>query len=484
MKQAENLIGRNAERRELGRCISSDRSEFVAVYGRRRIGKTFLIEQHFNKTFDFWYVGKRNVPTSEQLRQFRKSLIKYSGNKNIIFKTWYEAFDALADYLETLPQDRKKTIFIDEMPWIDKVHSNFVSALESFWNGWAASRGDIMLIATGSATSWMRDKLLGDKGGLHNRVTCQLHLSPFTLGETEKYLELLQISWDRYQILQSYMVLGGVPFYYSILNPSLSLAQNIDRLFFKPDGQLRLEFDELYNALFRNADSYINAVKALSTKKSGMTYREISTAIKIEGSQLTRILKNLERCDFIERWSQFGNKKRDERFRLTDFYTLFYYKFIESDNSHEEQWWTKNATTPAVLSWMGNAFGLICLRHHNAIKQKLGLEVVSTALSSWHCKPDDETNLPGAQIDMVIDRADRIIHLCEIKFSTDEYIISKEYEKKLRERMSLFRHHTKTKKSLVHTFITTYGIANGKNKSMVHSEITIDDIFDLSIIDS
>lgn len=134
------------------------------------------------------------MPTSEQLRQFRKSLIKYSGNKNIIFKTWYEAFDALADYLETLPQDRKKTIFIDEMPWIDKVHSNFVSALESFWNGWAASRGDIMLIATGSATSWMRDKLLGDKGGLHNRVTCQLHLSPFTLGETEKYLELLQIS--------------------------------------------------------------------------------------------------------------------------------------------------------------------------------------------------------------------------------------------------------------------------------------------------
>ena len=223
---------------------------------------------------------------------------------------------------------------------------------------------------------------------------------------------------------------------------------------------------------------------ALSTKKSGMTYREISTAIKIEGSQLTRILKNLERCDFIERWSQFGNKKRDERFRLTDFYTLFYYKFIESDNSHEEQWWTKNATTPAVLSWMGNAFELICLRHHNAIKQKLGLEVVSTALSSWHCKPDDETNLPGAQIDMVIDIADRIIHLCEIKFSTDEYIISKEYEKKLRERMSLFRHHTKTKKSLVHTFITTYGIVNGKNKSMVHSEITMDDIFDLSIIDS
>ena len=339
------------------------------------------------------------------------------------------------------------------------------------------SRGDIMLIATGSATSWMRDKLIGNKGGLHARITSQLHILPFTLGETEKYLESEGISWDRYQILQSYMILGGVPFYYSILNPELSLAQNIDELFFKPDGKLRLEFDELYTALFQYADKYIDVVRTLSGYKYGMTYSDLSKAIKTEGSQLSRIIKNLERCDFIERWSQYGNKKREEVFRLTDFYTLFYYKFIEPDNRHEEHWWSKNFDSPGVLSWMGTSFETVCLRHHRQIKQALGLTAISTETSNWHVKPNQQEQTPGAQIDMIIERADRIIHLCEIKFSVGEYIISQEYEKKLRQRMSLFQYHTKNKKSLVHTFITTYGVANGKNKSIVHSEVTMDDLF-------
>lgn len=234
--------------------------------------------------------------------------------------TWFEAFDALEEYLETLPRDRKKVVFIDEMPWIDRIHSNFVLAFEGFWNGWAMSRGDIMLIATGSATSWMRDKLIENKGGLHSRITSQLHIAPFTLGETERYLENMGITWDRYQILQSYMALGGVPFYYSILDPELSLSQNIDRLFFKPDGKLKDEFNELEDET------------------------------KYEGGQLTKILKNLERCDFIERWSQYGNKKREEVLRLTDFYTLFYYKFIDSRNIREEQWWCKNTAVESSYS--------------------------------------------------------------------------------------------------------------------------------------
>lgn len=473
----QNLIGREYECTELDRCRMSDRSELVIIYGRRRIGKTFLIEQHFNQSFDFWYVGRRRISTKEQLRQFGKALTKSSGGIKYRFASWFEAFDALEDYLETLPADRKKVVFIDEMPWMDRVHSNFVAALEGFWNGWAMSRGDIMLIATGSSTSWMRDKLIGNKGGLHARITSQLHIAPFTLRETEEYLEANGICWDRYQILQSYMVLGGVPFYYSILNPELSLAQNIDELFFKSDGKLKLEFDELYTALFQYADKYIEVVKALSGHSYGMTYSDLSKIVKIEGSQLTRIIKNLERCDFIERWSQYGNKKRDEILRLTDFYTLFYYKFIDSNNSHEERWWSKNITSQKVSAWMGTTFEMICLKHHRQIKDALGLGVISTETTTWHCSPNDEEGLPGAQIDMVIERADRIIHLCEIKFSVDKYAISREYENKLRERMGLFRYLTKNKKSLVNTFITTYGVVNGKNKSILHSEVTMDDLF-------
>lgn len=477
MKQLQNLIGRENERKELDRCLASERSELVIVYGRRRIGKTFLIEQHFNQNFDFWYVGRRGISTKEQLRQFGKSLAKFSERTKYKLSTWFEAFDALEEYLESLPRDRKKVVFIDEMPWIDRVHSNFVSALEGFWNGWAMSRGDIMLIATGSATSWMRDKLIGNKGGLHARITCQLHIAPFTLGETERYLDNKGIAWDRYQILQSYMALGGVPFYYSILNPTLSLAQNMDDLFFKSDGMLKLEFDELYNAIFQYADRYIEVVKTLSNHRYGMTYKDLSKSIKIEGSQLSRILKNLERCDFIERWSQYGNKKREEVLRLTDFYTLFYYRFIESNNNREEQWWSKNCNSQAVVSWMGTSFEMICLKHHRCIKEALGIGVISTATTTWHCNPNEKDGNQGAQIDMIIERADRIIHLCEIKFSVDKYNISKDYENKLRERMGLFRYLTKNKKTLVNTFITTYGVANGKNKSIVHSEVTMDDLF-------
>lgn len=476
MTKLSDFIGREEERTELDMCISSNRSELVIVYGRRRVGKTYLIERHFNQTFDFWYTGRRKIPTKEQLRQFGRALSKYSGEKYNL-STWFEAFDALEDYMETLPSDRKKIIFIDEMPWIDRVHSNFVSALEGFWNGWAMRRNDIMLIATGSATSWMRDKLTENKGGLHARITCKLHIAPFSLHESEQYLEMQGISWDRYQILQAYMTLGGVPFYYSLLNPTLSLSQNIDILFFKSDGKLKEEFDELYNGLFKFADRYIEIVETLSKHKYGLTYKELEKAINVSGSQLTKILKNLERCDFIERWPQYGNKKREEVLRLTDFFTLFYYKFVDTQNIREEQWWSKNSNSQKVLSWMGVSFELICLKHHKQIKQALGLGAISTETSTWHANPNEKEGIPGAQIDMIIERADRIVHLCEIKFSVDKYNLSKDYENKLRERMGIFRLLTKNRKSLVNSFITTYGVTNSKGHSIVHSEVTMDDLF-------
>lgn len=476
MTKLNDFIGREEERTELDMCISSNRSELVIVYGRRRVGKTYLIERHFNQTFDFWYTGRREIPTKEQLRQFGRTLSKYSGEKYKL-STWFEAFDALEDYMETLPSDRKKIIFIDEMPWIDRVHSNFVSALEGFWNGWAMRRSDIMLIATGSATSWMRDKLIENKGGLHARITCKLHIAPFSLHESEQYLEMQGIPWDRYQIMQAYMTLGGVPFYYSLLNPTLSLSQNIDMLFFKSDGKLKEEFDELYNGLFKFADRYIEIVETLSKHRYGLTYKELEKAVNVSGSQLTKILRNLERCDFIERWPQYGNKKREEVLRLTDFFTLFFYKFIDRQNIREEQWWSKNSNSPKVLSWMGVSFELICLKHHKQIKQALGLGAISTETSTWHANPNEKEGIPGAQIDMIIERADRIVHLCEIKFSVDKYNLSKDYENKLRERMGIFRLLTKNKKSLVNSFITTYGVANSKGHSIVHSEVTMDDLF-------
>jgi hypothetical protein len=472
-----NLISRQKECAELQRCLESNRSEFVIVSGRRRVGKTYLIDKFFNGEYDFSFVGEHKTPAKVQIKNFMRVLSRCSGRKQSAVTSWYDAFNALEDYLESLPSSRKKVIFIDEMPWIDTQRSNFVSAFENFWNGWCNRRTDIMVIASGSATSWMADKIEGNQGGLHARITCNLHLAPFNLNETEEYFRHNNCAWDRYQILQCYMIFGGVPFYLSLLNFSDSLAQNIDRLFFAEGALLRGEFDELYNALFNRADSYIAIVRLLSNNKTGLTRDEIMRSTSLEGAFLTKVLKNLERCDFIAVVSQYGNKSRDSLYRLTDFFTLFYYKFIEQNNSMDDFWWSNNAESRSVSSWMGLSFELLCLKHHRQIKRALGISRIGTSVSSWRSKPDPERELPGFQIDMIIERADRIIHLCEVKFSTDMYAITAEYEQKLRERMSLFRMATKNKKTLVNTFVTTYGVVNGKHKSIVHSEVKLDDLF-------
>lgn len=477
-----SLIGREKECKALRRSLESRRSELVIVYGRRRIGKTYLVESFFNNEFAFKYVGIRGLRSRDQLVQFGRVLSHYSGKGKYKFADWFDAFYALEEYLETLPKG-KKVVFIDEMPWMDSTRSNFVVALENFWNGWAMSKRDIMLIATGSATTWMRDKLIGNKGGLHARITCPLHLSPFTLRETELYLKYLGIPWDRYQILQSYMVLGGVPFYYSILDHRLSLAQNIDTLFFDPDGQLRMEFDELYNAIFKYSNQYIAVVEVLSRHKSGMSYSELAAESGISGTQLSRVLKNLNQSDFIDRWRQYGNKKREKMFRLTDFYTLFYYRFVEPNDYKESDWWVKHLHEPTINSWMGEAFEMICMRHLEQIKHALGLSVISTESTTWRYQPKKgkgktEAEEKGGQIDMVIERADRIIHLCEIKFWKEKYPISKEYEMRIREREELFREKTKNSKALVNTFITTYGVKNAIGHSIVDGEVTMDNLFE------
>lgn len=472
------LFGREQEIRELQRCVSSDMSEFVIVYGRRRVGKTYLVDQFFDYQYDFSFVGGHNVPMRRQLSNFAKSLKKYAHlPKRPKFEDWYDAFDALEEYMESLDNTRRKIIFIDEMPWVDTQNSEFVEALENFWNGWAARRQDILFIASGSASSWMVDNLVENEGGLHDRIRTNLYIRPFTLKETEEYLRSRQFSWDRYQIIQTYMAFGGIPYYLSLLNGRESLAQNIDRLFFRRNGDMRNEFDELYNALFRNSDSYISIVKALAIHREGLTRQQIINATKIEGGVLTKMLRNLERCDFIISYQYFGHKAKDVIYRLIDFYTLFYYHFIIDDRSQDEQWWSHHIISPAISSWQGFSFEVLCLLHLPQIKRALGISGMATSASAWRIYVDKSKSQVGSQIDLIISRADRIIHLCEIKFSTTAFHLTSAYEEKLRHRAVIFQQSTKTTHSLVHTFVTTYGIANAESSGILHSQVVMDDLF-------
>lgn len=472
----DKLIGRKLEQAKLQACMESERSEFVVVYGRRRIGKTFLVRRFFKDNYAFSFVGKHEMGREQQLTEFAKELMRYSHSTFVPqLKNWTEAFDALQRLLETYNISGKKVVFFDEMPWMDTPKSDFVSALENFWNGWANMRDDIVLVACGSATSWMVDKLLHNQGGLFNRITQKLYLRPFKLSEMEQYLDEKHFGWNRYQIAQCYMILGGIPFYLTLLNPKLSLLSNIDELFFADaHAMLRTEYNELYSTLFKRPDNYLAVIRMLTERKEGFTRKEISEKTKLGGAALSKILSDLEQCDFIFSYARYGNAKNNAIYRIKDFYTLFYYKYVNGIDTKDSLRWTHLSSTPQVSSWQGFSFELLCLLHLDEIKKALGIDRILNDASAWRSKQPEQ----NTQIDLVIERADHNINLCEMKFSSGMYAIDKGYEQKLRERMSIFLAETMTRCSTRITLVTTYGVLQNKHSGIVNDEVLLDDLFE------
>ena len=473
----EKLIGRKREIEELSWAMQSHRSEFIVLYGRRRVGKTFLVRHFFNDKYCFHFVGAHRMKKDVQLEHFREALVQYTDNTDISkLKSWHEAFLLLEEHLNSC-RERRKVVFFDEMPWIDTQGSDFVDELEYFWASWVQKRDDIVLVACGSATSWMKEKLEDNQGGLHNRITHRIYLRPFYLSECRDYLLEHGFDWDDYQILQCYMIFGGVPFYLSLLRPYLSLPQNVDSLIFRRSGDLANEFNELYSSLFNKADRYINIVRLLSTKREGFLRSEIEAGTGYKGGGLTKLLANLESCDFITSFPQFGNKTKLTLYRLSDLYTLFYFRYVETNRFRDENYWQNHFTSRSVETWQGFTFEEVCLHHLPHIKRGLGISGMATEASAWRYVPPKEDERKGAQIDLVIKRADKIFHLVEMKFSERPFTITKNYAQRLQERKNLFMDVVGISRGAVITFITPNGLSKGKHTSIVHSELLSKDLF-------
>ncbi|MBR5029529.1 MAG: ATP-binding protein [Muribaculaceae bacterium] len=468
------IIGRKKEQQRLIEAYESDYSEFVAVYGRRRVGKTFLIRETFNYHFTFQHAGVANGSMREQLSAFADSLADCGYAKRSLPSDWISAFSALKEIIQN-SDDKKKVIFIDEMPWMDTARSGFVSALEHFWNSWASARRDILLIICGSATSWIIKKVFHNHGGLHNRVTYRIHLLPFTLIECEQYAQSRGLVLSRYQIALGYMIMGGIPFYWSQMKRSLSLDQNIDRMFFDEESELYFEYHELFDSLFKSPEPYKKVVSCLGRKRLGMTRDEIIKAAKfVDNGKVTEVLDNLQSCGFVRKYQAFG-KKNKALYQLTDSYTLFYFKFIQNNINHESRFWSFSVNTPLRNSWQGLAFEQLCFAHLPQIKKSLGIDGVVTNTCSWQGKNDDGSL--GAQIDMLIVRADNVINLCEMKFASSEYTLAAKDIASLNNKVSLFRENS-NKKSAVHvTMITTFGLVHNAYWGDIQSEVMLDDLF-------
>ena len=470
------MIGRQEEITVLESLEHADKSAFVAVYGRRRVGKTYLVRTVFENKMVFQLTGLARTKIDKQLANFHAALVRNfpQYEEKPMAKDWFQAFLQLELALETSTAT-KKIVFLDELPWLDSRNSGFISALEHFWNSWASARRDVLLIVCGSAASWMINNLINNHGGLHNRVTHQMPIDPFTLAECEAFFKSKSATYDRYQLLQLYMVLGGIPFYLDMVDTAQSAAQNINRLCFSPKGGLRKEFDNLYASLFRNADKHIAVIEALAKKTQGMEREDlIKAANLVNNGNTTKIFKELEESDFIRRYNTFGKNSRNALYQLTDFYSLFYLKFIKSNSVLDADFWLSSLDNPEVRAWSGYAFEQICLAHIPAIKKALGISGIQTISSAWLGSYDNQK----AQIDLVIDRRDHVITICEMKFSINPFIIEKKYADDLRTKIAIFKQSTGTTKAIFLTFVTTFGlIQNEHSMSLVQNSLTMDVLF-------
>lgn len=472
------LIGRKQERETFKHCLNSSESKLIALYGRRRVGKTFLVRQYFQSKIIFEVAGLYNGTLSDQLEHFASILVKAGWQEASLHppKSWKKAFDMLERYLDTRNGTRKKVIFLDELPWFDTPRSKFLMAFESFWNSYCTKRKDILCIICGSAASWMLKKILKNKGGLHNRVSEKIRLTQFNLYEVQLFLKQKGIRWSQYDIAQLYLTTGGVPYYLDAIRKGESVIQFIDRACFKKDGILVDEYQVLFSSLFNDSENHYQVAEALDSKKRGLTRKEIVAKTNFSsGGTLTKTLKELEESGFIEVILPYQAKKTKVLYKLTDNFTIFHLKFMKNNSIKKGRTWTNVIKTQSWSSWSGLAFESLCFGHLPQIKKALKLEAIECEIGTWARTDESE----GAQIDLLIDRADRIVNVCEIKFANADFRINKDYAKRLRNKINLFADMEANKrKNIFLTMITTFGVVDNEYyKELVQSEITLEDLF-------
>ncbi len=473
------FIGRQAEKEILTKALQSNESELVAVIGRRRVGKTYLVRSVYGKRIHFEMTGIQNGTRQEQLLNFTNRLnlhikptVPYQAPSN-----WFEGFQMLMLHFDDQDLQEKIVLFFDEFPWIATRRSGFLKAFGLFWNSWASQR-NVVVVICGSAASWMIQHVVRDKGGLHNRITRRVHLEPFNLAETAAFFQARSILLDHYQLIQLYMAMGGVPHYLKEVEGGQSAAQNIDRIFFSKSGLLREEFNLLYPALFENAEAHIKIIRILAEKWQGLNRKEIIEKGRFaNGGTITKVIEELVHSGFITPFYTFGKKKKGIRYRLTDEYSIFYLKFIENKRVEEKGIWNKFSQTQSYKIWAGYAFENICLKHIPQIKKALGISGVYSETSTYCSRAQD--GKPGIQIDLLIDRNDHVINLFELKFYNAEFSISKAYAKELRTKMAVFKENTQTKKQLFYTLLTTFGLtANENSIGLINQILTMEILFE------
>jgi len=474
-----DIIGRQQEIRQMTSYLKDDKAHLLAIIGRRRVGKTFLIRQAYKNNKVFEMTGLQNAKLEKQLLNFTIQMNMYFQQEEQYSKpdNWLAAFNLLSQATNKLESTKKPVIFFDELPWIAGKRSGFTEALGHWWNNWASQKS-IVVVICGSAASWMIKHIVNNKGGLHNRITKLITLMPFTLSETKAFFGAKNIDISNYQIIQIYLTIGGIPHYLEQIEKGKSAAQNIHNMCFEKDGILKNEFDNLYAALFDNARNHISIIRALSSKSKGLDRQEILKITGMsDGGYFSQTLKELETSGFISTVEPLEKKKKHTLYRLTDEYSLFYLHFIDGKSKLSTRDWNSISQSQEYKIWCGYAFENLCTKHIQNIKEALGISGVQTTANSFLHKKNKQYE-KGFQIDLLIDRKDGIINICEMKFYADEFSISADYAKTLRTKKEGLKTVTGTRKMVHITFITTYGVLDNQNKTdLVDNDFKLDIFF-------
>ncbi len=477
IQKSFSVIGRDFETQKMKGFLTSPESELVAIIGRRRVGKTFLTKKVYQNEMVFHITGMKDVTRSLQLDNFVEARNDFFPESKSFAKpsNWLKAFAQLKELMGK-PKKKKRVLFFDELPWLASNSNEFLKVFDNFWNSWAINQNLIVVIC-GSSASWMITNIINDTGGLHNRITQNIHLYPFTLAQTEKYLLAKDINMPRQSLITLYMTTGGIPYYLNEIEKGNTAVQSVNKMYFGKKASLKNEFENLYKALFSNYEKHILVTRALASKWMGLTRTEIVVHTNMEsGGAISSILNELETSGFIQSIRPFGKQQRETLYRLTDEYSLFYIHFIEV-NKHIENFWIKKYNTPTVKSWQGYAFENICLKHIEGIKQSLGISGILTSESSFYKRKD--TDSAGCQIDLLIDRADNAINICEMKFYDGAYTLTEENVKSLQQKRNIFQEKTKTKKQLFLTLISTDGVTENKYNMLIDKHLDSSSLFNV-----
>lgn len=471
------MIGRDKQINQLNETLNSSKSSFVAITGRRRVGKTYLIDEVYKKNICLRVTGIEGGNFKAQVVNFTQKISEHSSKPIFtVPKNWQEAFLHLKSYLKALPNNKKQVIFLDELPWINTPKSGFIQLLAHLWNDFLSKESHFILVVCGSSTSWITQKIVNDKGGFHNRLTHLIKLSPFTLSETKQFLQSKNIRQTDSSIAELYMVMGGIPFYLENVKNGESPMVSVERMCFLDGGILKNEYDNLYKAIFESPANHEAVVESLAHAKQGLTREEIIKKTKIKvGGTYQRTMEELLTAGFIVEEYPFAKKKRGSIYRLVDEFSVFYHKFIKENRKSQIGIWQMLSNSQSYKIWSGYAFESLCMKHVNEIKGALGVQNVYTDTSSYRHIGNELED--GFQIDLIINRKDMVINLCECKFYESNFEITKKYGTQLKIRKSLFRTATKTKKNIFTTLITNHPIKeNEYSLESIDVRITVSDM--------